>query len=691
VSRADQPADRPRAVRDDLLALSPQSLAALANVGLVKRAQREIAAGDGPAIEEDAAGVVTGTFKDGVVTRLVPGKTLRETPCSCGAVVVCRHRVAVALAYPAWHVANAAPAAREEQAAAAPAARAEAWSPSCFTDADLDAALGKRVMDRARAAVRAGIVVELDPGEIPAARLPTCAVRFHVPRDLAYARCDCALAAGCEHVALAAWAFREAERLSSNDPPRTVELGGGTARGALDAGALDEAEELALAVIGEGVSALAPDVAPRFARARQKLATAGFVWPGTLVDDLELAVEAYRSQSARYSAAEAAGLLAGIGARTRAIRRARDEGAGVELPARYLLGSDEARETLLDHVRLVSLGARVTADGRARDAAVFLADPDSGVVLVIEKRWTFAENEEPEDGPALARRALASRVTLGMMAGGQIVSRAVKRRANRSLSLGAARGGTTSVTPQRGEWELFPPSIFASDFEELGRALDASPPRLLRPRVLAESMRVVAVAGVGGLSFHPGEQQLTAEIADTNGHTMLLVRRYRRAAPHALEVIAAALAGEPPVRFVAGDVRHGPYGLEIDPVGLVTDRMIVPDLEPAKGGAPPIEAAQARHDSALLAALDAGAGKLEEACHLGLVHLRGEWLARTREAAARLDEVGVAGVAKRLRGVADRVEAIGDPAAPERVRAAAEAWMRAAIRVELTREAAVRG
>src|SRR6516225_4249639 len=89
--------------RADLLALSPESVAALSNLGLVKRAQREIASGEGPDLSEDEDGVVTGSFKDGTVARLVPGKSLRDTPCSCGAVAVCRHRVAVALAYPAWH------------------------------------------------------------------------------------------------------------------------------------------------------------------------------------------------------------------------------------------------------------------------------------------------------------------------------------------------------------------------------------------------------------------------------------------------------------------------------------------------------------------------------------------------------------------------------------------------------------
>src|SRR5581483_8210403 len=95
------PADRfiVSMARTDLIALTPESIAALTVVGFVKRAQREIAAGDGPALDELDDGTVIGTFKDGVIAKLVPGKTFKDTPCTCGASAGCRHRVAVALSY----------------------------------------------------------------------------------------------------------------------------------------------------------------------------------------------------------------------------------------------------------------------------------------------------------------------------------------------------------------------------------------------------------------------------------------------------------------------------------------------------------------------------------------------------------------------------------------------------------------
>ena len=195
-------------------------MAALANLGLVKRAQRAIEAGKAPALEEDEAGVVTGTFDDGIVTRLPPGVPLRDAPCTCGSSTVCRHRVAVVLAYPAWH---SGPASRS-------APTIEAWSPSCFSDDQLAALVGKRLMTRAQTILRTGVVVELEGGVNPVAKLPTCAVRFHVPRDLAYARCDCQAAIACEHVVVAAWAFRQADANGSGRPC-TIELGIGLAQG----------------------------------------------------------------------------------------------------------------------------------------------------------------------------------------------------------------------------------------------------------------------------------------------------------------------------------------------------------------------------------------------------------------------------------------------------------------------------
>lgn len=668
--------------RADLLALTPASVAALANLGLVKRAQREIDAGRAPQLEEDDHGVVIGTFEDGVVTRLPPAGPLRDAPCSCGATTVCRHRVAVVLVYPAWARSRAA---RTESATFA---ATQPWSPSCFTDDQLSGLVGRRVMTRAQTIVRTGLVAELEGGATPIAKLPTCAVRFHVPRDLAYARCDCQATVACEHVVIASWAFRQADA-SGAPPPCTVELGASASKGGTLGPNLREPIEEALGlaehVIVEGVAHVGEGDRDRFARVRASLSNAGLLWPGAIIDDLEIAVEAYRARSARYRTSDAVFLLASLDARARSSER------GGELPARFILGSDEKRETALDHVRLVSLGARVEADGDKREASVYLADPDSGVVLVASRDFapsastSATQKNAPEEGPGLARRVLTGKVTLGALARGQLVTRAAKRHANHALTLGATRTGLTSVTPSTGDWGSLPPPLLVRDLDALTRDLASRPPRLLRPRTLAAQMRVIVLepGAVLEMAYRPGDQEIVAVLAVGRSGRVHLVRRHSRTGPSALDAIARALGGSVAPRFVAGDVRRGPRGLEIDPTAIVTDRVIVPDLETEAPMVEGLPLLAPRKEPPIQAALALAGTLLEEALHDGVGNLRGGFADRATHAAEALAAVGLAGAQQRVVVLRDAVRSADA--------SAARAWLDVAVRIELTREALLTG
>src|SRR5262245_9182920 len=85
------------------------------------------------------------------------------------------------------------------------------------------------MLEQAQLLRRRGLVIELRRGSnedpVPSAVLPTCTVRFLVPCDLAYARCDCELGQRCAHVALAVWAFREADARGAQAATQTVVLG----------------------------------------------------------------------------------------------------------------------------------------------------------------------------------------------------------------------------------------------------------------------------------------------------------------------------------------------------------------------------------------------------------------------------------------------------------------------------------
>ena len=622
-------------MRADLLALTPATLTALANLGLVKRAQREIEAGSGPALEEDAAGVVTGRFGDGTVTMLPPNVALHAAPCSCGAAMICRHRVAVALAYAGWHGDGGA---------------TEAWSPSEFDDAALGALVGKNALARAKALRRRGLVAELAGGTLPEARLPTCTVRFHVPHDLSYARCDCQLGVACEHIVIAAWAFKEARSL-----PATVALG--------DDGGTIAPSALALVayVLEEGVAHVGPAAQPRFARARADLENQA--WPGVLVDELERLTAAYHARSARYRTSDAAFALVSLTARARACTRAE-----AALPARYVLGSDEAKETALEHVRLVSLGARVEAEGEQRIASVYLASVSAlggaGTVLVTAR--TFDTDVD------LARRTITGRVTLGALAHGQLVTRAAKRQANQALTLSASRTAQTAVTPSTGAWDALPPGLLVADRASLAASLAARPPRVLRPVTLAAETRVLAIAAVKDVAYRPADQELVALVALTKGGTVLVTRRYSRAAPAALDVLAAALRKGP--RFIAGDIRLGDAGLELDPIGLVIgDRIVVPDLEPSPAATERLPVSSCDEPTPLHRALGAAGAVLEEALHDGLGRLRDGFAGRITAATSALADAGLEGTRTRLAAFA--------------IARTPDTWLEAALRLELTREA----
>ncbi|MBX3232074.1 MAG: hypothetical protein KIT84_19835 [Labilithrix sp.] len=660
--------------RGDLRALTPEAIAALANLGLVKRAQREIEAGKGPVLAE-SGGAVTATFADGVVTTLPPDKPFTGAECTCGASAVCRHRVALALAY----------------AASAPAS-ARAWSPASFDDAAFSPAVRKR----ADTLAKKGIVIELEPS---AARLPTTTVRFLVPERLDYAQCDCTAAKPCAHMLLAVRAFREAAHLG-REPPCTIDLdaprpmptsrtskhgathadaASGDARplppgeaarplppGEAASGALHVGEALALVerVLVGGVVGV-PEEEAWFVRVSEALARERLVWLRVIVERVAALLAAYRARSARYRTGDLVFLLASLAARSRA---AAERG---ELPARRLFGSDEAEETPLDRVRLVSLGARVVADGERRVASVYLAEASTGAVSALER--TF---EAPREGPALAGPALASRsvatgVKLGALAAGQLVTRAATRHASHALTLRERRGVQSSVAPSTGDWETLPSSLLVRGRDTLAERLARRPPRLLRPPVLAEGLVVLADVEVTAVAYRPGDEEL---IAIASG--IPIVRRHSRAAPAALDVLARALEAGP--RFIAGEASFGPHGLMLDPTAVVTDRVVVPDLEEAPALLERLPRAAAATRTELEIAVERAGAVLEESLHDGLAHLGRGFADRTEEAARTAAGRGLVGLEHRLLALRS---ALADPAA------AARAWLDLAIRTELTREA----
>ena len=656
-------------MRADLMALTPEAVAALSNLGLVKRALREIEQGKGPKLVEEADGTVVGTFEDGVVARLIAGRLLRECPCTCTAAGVCRHRVATALAY--------ASSGDVTLPRAAPT-----WSPATFSELDVERALGRRTLDEAKGAARRGVLVEVVRGsahEVPTARLPTCTVRFLVPNDLVYARCDCAVGQRCAHVALATWAFQRAEVIDASASTLDVEVKIGAERATADESPAAAALALVEDVVADGVANAREALAQRFVLARYPLERDGQRWLVTALEDLEVALARYRARSARYRTADVVGLVAEIVARTRA-----SHASAAALPASAVLGRGEAMETKLDHVRLVGLGCRFESDGDERSVEILLADPDTATVLVMEKSWRFPIGEAIPDAPVLARRKLGP-ASVSALASGQLVTRVAKRRANRVLVLGTG-AGSSSVTPQTGDFASLPRPLRIDRIAELDSLMAARPPKMLRPRVLAQGMHAIAIGAVEQVVFDPGEQRLSAQLRDPDGAPFVVRRGHRKVAPGALDELARALLGQHGVpRWVVGDVTREHDGFVVDPTLVAADRVIVPDVE--DGGT--IELPRGRMRSAenrVDAAIGMAEVLVEEIVQLGLAGITSTYEARSSKCVAKLGELGLVSLATRMARVETALRVARAEPTDEARRAAARSVLDAAIRLALCRE-----
>ncbi|HEX7306258.1 SWIM zinc finger family protein [Lentzea sp.] len=578
--------------RSDLLALTPDALAALANRGLVKRAVKELDAGVVPALESDAAGTVQGKFPDGTTTTLPPGVALDSAQCSCGASGVCRHRIAVVLAY------------QRTREAGAPA---EVWSPGAVTDDDLVALMGERTLRRARRAFQAGYRAKLRrpaaDDQTAQAELPTCTVTFLVPGDLSYVHTDAVNKD--EATALAVWAFREADAQGTD----TVDVGGAPTSATDLSAVADLLDQLLL----DGATNASEVLDVAWQRLHRDLTAQRLHWPAAVITELLDQLSAYRRRSAGYEAERFAALLTELHARITATG-----------PRAEVLGPDEPAETPLRRVRLTALGARVRAENAVD---VYFA---SGDVVLVQR-----------DTPLRTGQRLAA---------SNVVSESATRSASRVVALKTSRVAKTSLTPVGTAWDHLPRALVVDDYDAAAAHLAELPPRQVRARVEAELVRAVRVAEVTDLVYDPAAQRLTATLHGPAGGTCVLEANHRAVAPGSLDALAAALRTGPTT--VTGSVRRHRGTLVVDPLAVHTEAgVVVLDLA-ADTSPQPLPPGVTASDP-LSASVDSALSVLAEAAHRGLDHLTDGLLARVREVGAHLRRTGLATAADRVTAFAD--------------------------------------
>ncbi|WP_328885921.1 hypothetical protein [Streptomyces sp. NBC_00316] len=617
------------APRADLLALSPDTLAALANRGLVKRATKELDAGTAPSLTTEPDTTVRAHFDDGITVILPPGAGLDNGRCSCAAPGVCRHLVALVLAY------------QRDAGAGADGSRAPApvtdWSPGSTDDRALTDALGARTLAAARRTFERGYgaLVHRPTAEHPEpwVELPTCTVRFPVPGEIAYALTDAAAAVRDEMVALAVWAFRAADGAGTEDRSSTVQVGGHPTARPTARPELDAAAALADELLREGVAHAGPVLRGALARAGAALTAGALHWPAGALAELTGQLEAYAERTAHYRPELVAALLTEVHARRQA---AAVPGA---------LGTREAGDTPLRRVRLTSLGCRVRGTAEALVAEVYFAHPGAGTVLVLRREWTATDGQELTGHRLATRRVLST--SLSALATGSLVSESVRRTASRALTIARGRLGTTSITPVGAAWTELPEPLLVRDLSALTASWRGRPPRLIRPRVEAESVRVVALSEVGSIGYDPAGQCLEAHVLDAAGTPAVLTSAYRPECPGALDALADAL--ESGATHISGSVHRSGGGIVIDPIAVLTPAGVtVPDLA-AGDGSTPLAAAGGRSPDPLAAALDEAISALAATAHSGLSRPTAPARSRIDEAATDLSRTGLARAAALLR------------------------------------------
>lgn len=672
--------------RTDLLTLTPQALASLANRGLVKRATKDVEAGKAPVPSTDPDGTVRGDFGDGVAASLPTGAGLEGASCTCAATGMCRHIITLVLAYQRHETETAAEAAadpapgaardadRREPETAETAGPGSQWSPGAFEDEELARLFGQHAITGARRTFRAGYAARIhrptadDP--VATVELPTCTVRFLVPGELGYVDTDAAAASRGQMITLAVWAFRAADEAGLTDREVRLDVGGAAT---VTSSGLEPALEVVDELLLDGAMNTGRLPANTLRAAARDLTAADLHWPAATLEDLAAQIVAYHDRDARYAPERFAELVAELHARHRAALHP----AGS--PRSQILGTDERASTPLRHVRLTGVGCRVGGTDRERTVSICLAQADSGIVLVLRRAVQVAE-EEIVTGHDLASRRVAG-AALRSLAAAVVVSQTASRSAGRVIKLGGGRLGGSLVTPldPATAWSDLPEPLLVRDLAALDRAMTALPPRLIRSRVAAELVRVIEVDAVRELRYDPAAQRLEAVIADRAGATAVVSATHSPHAPGALDALAEALKDDP--HHVSGSVGRVGGALVIDPLAVATPRAVVlPDLAPGDGDA--ALASGGRTDPPpLTAALEGAVAASAEVAHRGLRHVTDGVRGRVAEAADALRRVGLARAAGSLTALHAALSA-GDPGRM------ITAWVDAHIRLLTTLERA---
>lgn len=560
--------------RPDLIALTPDDLAALANRGLLKRAQKELEAGDLSAQwTEVEDGTISAVWSDGVTCVLPGGKTLREATCDCPARDLCRHLLRTALAW---------------QARQNPAEESvpEPWDPARVTDEMIEAQVLKATNDRAKLLWNQGVLAEVLRAVKPSARFhfPGHTVRFLVPDDLRYTQCSCPDPAPCAHAVLAVRSFR----LLAPD-----QASGIVSQGPLDvpvnAAPLEAARHCVVEVFSNGLSALPSNWRDRLRR----IAAESLPWPAQILEEMAEDFDRYAAHDASFLPEEMLSRAGELLLRADAIL------AGcAPVPQAFIRGLKVDRDSDLGAARFVGLGASVI-EARASSAVhVFLQELDTGHVVTLSR--VFQEPPEVTRKPfhQLALTSAVKEASLASLAAGQLLTQGGKRTAAGRLIIGRARA---VVNPQNYVWEQLKAPLLAEDFAEISARLRLLPPACFRPRRTGSDFHVCPLQGIEAVRFDPMTNSIIAQIIDNAGEPAMLVHPWSQRGQNGAEALLDELRRDAKPLFIAGEVGAVAQRLVFRPTALVlagegaARRVIMPWISAGNSAPSQVQASATTH------------------------------------------------------------------------------------------------
>ena len=656
-------------LRVDLMDLSTNALMALANPGFVKRAHKDVAAGALPSLQQEADGTVQALFEDGVRTSMGPGVSLRDATCSCSASGMCRHRVTLVLAYQASN----APAADSEASSddAVPLGQAPAtWSPAHFDDAAIAAAVTPQVLEQARKlalALPVATVIAGVAGSVPGVYLPMSQVRFFSSTSLAHARCDCKLGIGCAHVVLAVWAFRQAAQSHPGAAEVTLEVwpfgqalleaADQLMRGPAAVRVQQQAQDWLWSLWREGAAQPLLGMEARYEALMADLSQLGWTWVREELDAVWQILQALARRSNRFDMDDLLCASAQLYLRLQGAAHT-DGTAGTRLPASQILGIGQPGEVALDLLRLISLGMTCWRDDASEGASIIFADPDTQAACVLERAWPRSAGEADSVDSLLNRRVAG--YPLRLLSGGQIVTKAAKRRANASLELGSKAQHTSVLALSPKAWDDLRAPLKFGTLQALLEHLRSRLPAGIRSGEAGGNWHVIELTELmlEHWAWDGAQQTLFARWDDSGAIALRASLPYQSLTPGAVEALARALSGEwGAVRALAGPVWREQGGVAIRPMSVLTEqRAIVLAIEPTSPQAMTLREMPLAA-SANQALLRESRYLLGQVMRQGLRHVPASLCSRLVAQATQLDEAGYAQLARLLRGVFEQQQA----------------------------------